>query len=61
MYRPLLTNPAMAKEDVEAAVAKNTVVFNPRNGMAGNKLPISDLLVGKQLTVCSDDGGPVLS
>ena len=60
VYRPLLTNPAMTKEEVEAAVVKNTVVFNPRNAMAGNKLPASAFLVGKQVTVRYDDGGPVL-
>ena len=61
VYRPLLTNPAMSKDEVEAAVAKNTVAFAPRNAMAGNKLPASDFLVGKALTVRYDDGGPVLS
>ncbi|MBI4521473.1 MAG: MoaF N-terminal domain-containing protein [Gemmatimonadetes bacterium] len=60
VYRPLLTNPAMTKEEVEAAVAKNTVVFDPRNAMAGNRLPTSGFLVGKQLTLRYDDGGPVL-
>jgi MoaF C-terminal domain/MoaF N-terminal domain len=60
-YRPLLTNPAMTKAQVEAAVAKSTVAFNPRNPMAGNKLPASDFLVGKQLTVRYDDGGPALN
>ena len=61
VYRPLLTNPAMSKEEVEAAVAKNTVVFNPRSPMAGNKLPPTDFLVGKALTVRYDDGGPALN
>jgi hypothetical protein len=61
VYRPLLTNPAMTKAEVEAAVARNTVVFNPRNPMAGNKLPLSNYLAGKQLIVRYDDGGPVLS
>lgn len=61
VYRPLLTNPALSKDEVEAAVAKSTTVFNPRSPMAGNKLPASDFLVGKELTVRYDDGGPVLS
>ncbi len=60
VYRPLLTNPAMTKEEVEAAVAKNTVAFNPRTPMAGNKLPSTDFLAGKELTVRYDDGGPVI-
>ena len=60
VYRPLLTNPAMTKDEVEAAVAKSTTVFAPRSAMAGNKLPNSDFLVGKELTVRYDDG-PVLN
>jgi hypothetical protein len=60
VYRPLLTNPAMSKAEVEEAVAKNTVAFAARNPMAGNRLPNSDYLAGKQLTLRFDDGGPVL-
>lgn len=61
VYRPLLTNPAMSKEEVEAAVAMKTVAFAPGNAMAGNKLPSSDYLAGKELTVRYDDGGPALN
>jgi hypothetical protein len=60
VYRPLLTNPSMTKDEVEAAVAKNTSVFNPRTPMAGNKLPSTESLAGKELTVRYDDGGPVI-
>lgn len=60
VYRPLLTNPAMSHEEVEAAVAKNTVSFGAPSPMAGNRLPASAALVGKELTVRYDDGGPVL-
>src|SRR5262249_52097125 len=36
VYRPLLTNPAMTKAEVEEAVAKNTAAFAGRSPMAGN-------------------------
>jgi hypothetical protein len=61
VYRPLQTNPQMTQAEVEEAVAKNTSVFAPRSPMAGNSLPLSSYLVGKELTVRYDDGGPVLS
>lgn len=61
VYRPLKTNPIMTKGEVETAIATNTVVFAERNAMAGNKLPVSDSLVGKELTLRYDDGGPVVS
>ena len=60
VYRPLLTNPAMSHEEVEAACAKSSVAFGGPSPMAGNRLPNSDYLVGKELTVRYDDGGPVL-
>jgi hypothetical protein len=60
VYRPLLTSPAMSHEEVEAAVGKSTVAFGAPSPMAGNRLPGSDYLVGKELTVRYDDGGPVL-
>jgi hypothetical protein len=62
VYRPLLTNPAMSKAQVEAVVAQKTSVFPAREGgMGGHKLPDSELLVGKSLTVRYDDGGPVIT
>ncbi|HEX5421483.1 MAG TPA: MoaF N-terminal domain-containing protein [Gammaproteobacteria bacterium] len=60
VYRPLLANPPMTKDEVEAAVAKSTATFPPR-AMAGNSLPASDYLVGKEFTLRYDDGGPALS
>jgi hypothetical protein len=60
VYRPLQTNPVMTQEEVEAAVARNTAVFASQGGMAGNKLPPTDHLVGRQLAVRYDSGGPVI-
>jgi hypothetical protein len=60
VYRPLQTNPSLTKAEVEAAVAKSTAVF-AHSPMAGNSLPLSSYLVGKELTVRYDDGGPVLN
>ena len=45
----------MAKPDLEAAIAKTTSVFAERNPMAGNKLPVSEFLKGKELTLRYDD------
>ncbi|HEX6998618.1 MAG TPA: MoaF N-terminal domain-containing protein [Gammaproteobacteria bacterium] len=56
VYRPLKTNPIMTRPEVDAAVARNKTVFAERNPMAGNKLPISDFLVGKALTLRYDNG-----
>jgi hypothetical protein len=61
VYRPLLTNPAMTRAEVEEVVAKSTAAFSSRSPMAGNSLPLSSYLVGKELTVRCDDGGPTLS
>jgi hypothetical protein len=55
VYRPLKTNPAMSKPDLEAAIAKSTSVFPEQaSPMAGNKLPVSDFLAGKELTLRYD-------
>jgi hypothetical protein len=59
VYRPLLSNPPMTEEEVYTAVKKNISLFPAGNQMAGNKLPPSDFLVGKELTVRYDNGGPV--
>lgn len=56
VYRPLLTNPPMTREEVDAAVAKHIDLFSPQNPMAGNRPPLSAKLVGKQLTVRYDNG-----
>jgi hypothetical protein len=59
VYRPLLTNPPMTEQEVNEAVQKSTRILAGGNEMAGNKLPSSDYLVGKELTVRYDGGGPV--
>ncbi len=59
VYRPLLTNPPMTEQEVYEAVQKSTRIFAGGGEMAGNKLPASDFLVGKELTVRYDSGGPV--
>ena len=56
VYRPLRTNPAMTKAEVEAAIAQSVTVFPERSAMAGNKGPVSSLLVGKELTLRYDNG-----
>jgi hypothetical protein len=69
VYRPLLTNPPMTEQEVYEACQKSTRIFSGGMGavpsgtagsqMAGNKLPPSDFLVGKELTLRYDNGGPV--
>jgi hypothetical protein len=59
VYRPLLTNPPMTEEEVHAAVTKHTELFRASNPMAGNKMPESGALVGKELTLRYDNAGPV--
>ncbi len=59
VYRPLLTNPPMTEQEVYEAAQKSTRILAGGNEMAGNKLPPSDFLVGKELTVRYDNGGPV--
>jgi len=58
VYRPLLTNPPMTEEEVFEAVRKNTTLFGGST-MSGNKMPLSSYLVGRELTLRYDDGGPV--
>ncbi len=56
VYRPMETNPILTEAEVDAAVARNTSAFAEDGAMAGNKLPISDYLAGKELTLRYDDG-----
>lgn len=56
VYRPLRTNPILTREEVDEAVARNRDVFAEDSAMAGNKLPVSDYLVGKTLTLRYDNG-----
>ncbi|MBO9498535.1 MAG: MoaF N-terminal domain-containing protein [Novosphingobium sp.] len=66
VYRPLETMPKMSKAAVAAAVKANTLVFAKRTGagdgaagMAGNSLPSSGGLAGRNATI-RYDGGPVM-
>ena len=54
VYRPMRTNWQMKKDEVAALTEKS--VFGPPSPMAGNKGPVSDYLVGKQLTLRFDNG-----
>ncbi|HJR68825.1 MAG TPA: MoaF N-terminal domain-containing protein [Gammaproteobacteria bacterium] len=54
VYRPMRNNWTMSKAEVAALTEKN--VFGPPSPMAGNKSPISELLVGKELTLRFDNG-----
>ena len=56
VYRPLKTNPIMTKPEVEAAIAANVSVFAAPGPMAGNRLPTSTFLTGKELTLRFDHG-----
>jgi hypothetical protein len=56
VYRPLRSNPALTKAQVDEAVAKNKTIFDPNSAMAGNKGPISTFLTGKALTLRYDNG-----
>jgi hypothetical protein len=59
VYRPFGDNPPMSEEEVQKAIQKSTRIFAGGDAMAGNKMPLSDFLVGKELTVRYDNGGPV--
>ena len=54
VYRPMRNNWTMSKAEVVALTEKN--VFGPPSPMAGNKSPISEFLVGKELTLRFDNG-----
>lgn len=56
VYRPLRTFANMTENEVHEAAQKNTRVFPDGGGMAGNSLPLSAYLVGKEFTVRYDDG-----
>jgi hypothetical protein len=67
VYRPLLMNPPMTEQEVYEAAQKSTRIFGGDSGFApsgagvpvpGNKLPLSDFLAGKELTLRYDKGGP---
>src|SRR6185295_3504133 len=54
VYRPMRSGWTMTKAEV--AALKKTDVFSGPNPMAGNRLPSSRFLVGKELTVRFDQG-----
>ena len=59
VYRPLTTMPKMTPAEVNEAVAKKTAVFAPPGAgpsMAGNGLPSSGYLTGKNFALRYDDG-----
>ena len=56
VYRPFGDNPPMTEEEVEKAVQKSTKIFAGGDAMAGNKMALTDFLVGKKFTVRYDDG-----
>jgi hypothetical protein len=54
VYRPMRNAWTMTKQEVAALTEKN--VFGAASAMAGNKGPVSDFLVGKEVTVRFDNG-----
>jgi hypothetical protein len=54
VYRPMRNDWTMTKQEVAALTEKN--VFGAASPMAGNKGPVSDFLVGKEVTVRFDNG-----
>ena len=54
VYRPMRNDWTMTKAEVAALTEKN--VFGAPSPMAGNKSPVSDFLVGKELTLRFDNG-----
>jgi MoaF N-terminal domain/MoaF C-terminal domain len=57
VYRPMRNNWTMTKAEVDAATERS--LFAGSSPMAGNKLPASDYLVGKTMTVRFDNGPAV--
>jgi hypothetical protein len=57
VYRPMRNDWTMTKGEVATLTEKN--VFGPPSPMAGNKSPMSDFLVGKELTLRFDSGHAV--
>lgn len=64
-YRPIRDFDYMTDEEVHEAALKNTTSFisrgtdAPQVEMAGNNMPFSNILVGKEFTLRYDHGGPV--
>ena len=62
VYRPLKDHPPLTEERVHEIVQKSKPPFGDAgvmdSGTEGNKMPLSDYLVGKELTVRYDNNGP---
>lgn len=58
VYRPARTYISMSKEEVDAAVANSTRIFEP-SAMAGNRTPPTDHLAGKTMTLRWDNGSTI--
>ena len=63
VYRPFKAHPPLSEERVKEIVRQSPAPFADAgimdSGMSRNKMPLSDYLVGKELTVRYDSGGPV--
>ena len=63
VYRPFKAHPPISEERVYEIVQQSPMPFGDAgimdSGMSGNKMPLSDYLVGRELTVRYDNGGPV--
>jgi len=63
VYRPVRDFPHMTDEEVHQAALKSTLAFGGEvdvpQMMAGNNMPFTDMLVGKEFTLRYDNGGPV--
>lgn len=60
VYRPFKDHPPLPEERVNEIVKQSPAPFSDAgimdSGMSGNKMPLSDYLVGKELTVRYDNG-----
>lgn len=63
VYRPVRDFQYMSDEEVHQAALKSTKAFGGGmeavQAMAGNNMPFSDILVGREFTLRYDSGGPV--
>lgn len=63
VYRPQKDHPPLSEEQVNKIIRKSPAPFDDAgimdSGFGGNKMPLSDYLAGKELTVRYDNGGPV--
>ena len=64
VYRPVRDFPYMSDEQVHEVALKRTTAFGSGGGdapqmMAGNNMPFTDKLIGREFTLRYDRGGPV--